>query len=173
LERGSADLVGQSLGGAVALAVADTRPRRVRRLTLIAPAGLGPDINGDILAGLTRATRAESLAPWLAQLTHDPDALGWSFVQAAALARSDGDLRAQQAVMAEALFPDGTQAFDLRAALDRLSVPTQVLWGRSDRVIPWAHALQAPGRVALHLYPAVGHLPHLEVPEEIADRLSI
>ena len=37
-----ADVIGHSLGGALSLALADTRPRTVASLTLIAPAGLGP-----------------------------------------------------------------------------------------------------------------------------------
>ncbi|MGG6497050.1 UNVERIFIED_CONTAM: alpha/beta fold hydrolase, partial [Bacteroidetes bacterium 56_B9] len=47
-------LIGHSLGGALALALADTRPRQVESLTLIAPAGLGPDINGQVLSGICR-----------------------------------------------------------------------------------------------------------------------
>ncbi|MBA3324459.1 MAG: alpha/beta fold hydrolase, partial [Rhodobacteraceae bacterium] len=53
LGDGPFHLVGHSLGGAVALALADTRARRVASLTLIAPAGLGPDIDGATIAGMT------------------------------------------------------------------------------------------------------------------------
>ncbi|MEM6762402.1 MAG: alpha/beta fold hydrolase, partial [Pseudomonadota bacterium] len=60
-----AHLVGHSLGGAVALAIADQRPSAVATLTLISPAGLGPEIDGATIDGIARATKAESLAPWL------------------------------------------------------------------------------------------------------------
>lgn len=165
-------LVGHSLGAAVALALADTRPQRIGSLTLIAPAGLGPEINGDAIGGMCRATRAASLGPWMKLLTSDPDAIGWSYVQAAAAARRDEALRASQMALAEALFPDGVQAFDLRAALDRLTAPTRIIWGRDDRIIPWRHALHAPGHASLNLFRGVGHMPQYEVPEQLMPLLD-
>lgn len=165
-------LVGHSLGGALALALADTRPRRIESLTMIAPAGLGPEINGDAIQGMCRATRADSLGPWMKLLTADPDAIGWSYVQAAAAGRREPDLRAAQSALADALFPDGVQAFDMCAALDRLDMPTRIIWGRDDRMIPWRHALQAPGHVALNLFRGVGHMPHYEIPEKIEPLLA-
>jgi len=165
-------LVGHSLGAALALALADTRPRRIASLTLIAPAGLGPEINGDAVAGMCRATRADSLGPWMKLLTADPDAIGWSYVQAAAAGRRDPALRAAQSALADAVFPDGVQAFDMRAALERLDMPTRIIWGREDRMIPWRHALHAPGHVALNLFRGVGHMPHYEIPEQIEPLLA-
>lgn len=167
LDTGPCHLIGHSLGGAVALALADTRPRKIDSLTLISPAGLGPDINGDMLNGMCRASRADSLGPWMKLLSSDPDDIGWSFVQAAATLRRDPDLRAAQTAMADALFPDGVQGFDLRAALQRAQMPTRIIWGRDDRVIPWKHALGAPGRVSLNLFARTGHLPQYEAAEEI------
>lgn len=165
-------LVGHSLGGALALALADTRPRRIASLTLISPAGLGPEINGDAISGMCRASRAESLGPWMKLLTSDPDAIGWSYVQAAAAGRRDAALRTAQSSLADVLFPDGVQAFDLRAALDRLDVPTRIIWGRDDRMIPWRHALHAPGHASLNLFRGVGHMPHYEIPEQIESLLA-
>ncbi|HIC80645.1 MAG TPA: alpha/beta fold hydrolase [Kiloniellaceae bacterium] len=161
-------LVGHSLGAALALALADVRPRRMAALTMIAPAGLGPEMNGAVLSGLARAGRKESLAPWLKQLTAEPQIVTESFVMAAMQARKDPALRAYQQDLAETLFPDSVQSFDLTPALDRLAVPAQIVWGRKDRVFPWKQALQAPGRVALHLLHDIGHMPHLEAPEEVA-----
>ncbi len=163
-----AHLVGHSLGAALALALADVRPRRIASLTMIAPAGLGPETNGAVLAGLARAGRKESLAPWLKQLTAEPQIITESFVMAAMQARKDPALRAYQQDLAETLFPDSVQSFDLTPALDRLAIPAQIVWGRKDRVFPWKQALQAPGRVALHLLHDTGHMPHLEAPEEVA-----
>ena len=163
-----AHLVGHSLGAALALAVADVRPRRVASLTMIAPAGLGPEMNAAILSGLARASRKESLAPWLKQLTAEPQIVTESFVMAAMQARKDPALRAYQQDLAETLFPDSVQSFDLTAALHRLAIPAQIVWGRKDRVFPWKQALQAPGRVALHLLHDTAHMPHLEAPEEVA-----
>lgn len=171
LDLAEFDLVGHSLGGALALALADTRPRRIAALTLIAPAGLGPQIAGDVLRGICAATRPESLAPWLRMLVADERLISDGYVRQAMAGRARAELRAAQAALAGILFPDGVQAFDLRAALDRVGMPTRIIWGRRDAVIPWRHALTAPGRVALHLFPELGHVPHLERPDAIAPLL--
>ena len=167
-----AHLVGHSLGGALALALADVRPRRIASLTLIAPAGLGPEIDGDAIHGIARARSSESLAPWLKRLTASPQNVGWDYVQAAMLLRADPALRSAQADLAQMLFPDGVQAFDLTAALGRLELPAKIIWGRADRIIPWRHALLAPGRVALHLLEGVGHMPHVEAPAMVGALLQ-
>ncbi len=164
---GSAHLVGHSLGGAVSLALADTRPKSLSSLTLIAPAGLGPDINGPALHGICGANRAESLGPWLRSLVANEDIITDSYVRLAMVGRSDANLRAAQSALADVMFPDGVQAFDLRAALDRLDTPTRIIWGKQDAIIPWKHALRAPGRVGLHLFQGVGHMPQIECAEAV------
>jgi pyruvate dehydrogenase E2 component (dihydrolipoamide acetyltransferase) len=110
----------------------------------------------------------ESLAPWLKRLTATPEGISWDFARAAMMARGDPEMRAAQLALAEALFPDGVQAFDLTAALDRIVAPTAIVWGRSDRVIPWRHVLAARGEMALHLLRNVGHIPHVECPAVVA-----
>lgn len=165
---GPVHLLGHSLGGAVALGLADIRPRQMTSLTLLAPTGLGPEIDAAALLGIARASRTESLAPWLQRLTATPDAISWDFARAAMLSRTDPDLRAAQLELADMLFPDGVQGFDLRAALARVEAPTALVWGRDDHILPWRHALSAKGEMALHLMPNVGHIPHVERPAELA-----
>ena len=154
LER--AHVVGHSLGGALAIALADTRERGIESLTLIAPAGLGPEITASALDGICRASRAESLAPWLKMLVVDQSLITENYVLAVMAGRQDAARRSAQHALADALFPDGVQAFDLRVALRRLVIPTRIIWGKRDEMIPWRHALQAPGNVALHLFDGRG-----------------
>lgn len=161
-------LVGHSLGAAAALAIADTRSRRVSRLTLISPAGLGPEINGAALTGIASASRVESLGPWVRTLTHDPALISDGYIRAVMQQRQNPDLRQAQLTLADGVFPEGVQAFDLRAALDRVEMPTRIIWGKADRIIPWKHAFCAPGRVSLNLFEHTGHMPQLERTAEIA-----
>ncbi len=163
----SAHLVGHSLGGAACLALADTRPRSVASLSLIAPAGLGPEVNGTVLTGICKATRPESLAPWLKSLVADKTIITDSYARLAMSARAEQNLRAAQCALADTLFPDSVQAFDLSAALERVSCPTRIIWGKRDAIIPWKYALRAPGRTALHLFEGVGHMPQIERPDEV------
>ena len=165
------DLVGHSLGGALALALADVRPKRLCNLTLLAPAGLGPEVNGTHLTGICNASRPESIAPWLKALVWDDTLITDAFARLAHAART-AQMRAAQAAMADALFPDSVQTFDLRPALGRLTVPTRIIWGKQDQMIPWKHALAAPGPVALHLFERMGHIPHLEAPETVGRLIS-
>ena len=166
--EGPVHLLGHSLGGGLALALADIRPRQVRTLSLIAPAGLGPEIDGAALNGIARAGSVESLAPWLKRLTARPDGISHDFAKAAMLARLDPALREAQQELAAALFPDGVQSFDLTAALGRIAMPTLMIWGRDDHILPWRQALAAPGEVALHLLRGVGHVPQMEDPTTVA-----
>ena len=165
-------LLGHSLGGALAIAIADIRPRTVASVTLIAPAGLGPEIDAAALTGITRATRAESLAPWLRRLTATPEGISDDYVRAAMKLRADPVLRAAQADMAEILFPDGVQPFDLRPALGRIECPTAMIWGRHDHILPHRHSLAPAGDFAIHLLSAAGHVPQIECPERVARILA-
>lgn len=155
-------LVGHSLGGAVALALAARGRIRVLTQTLLAPAGLGPEIDAAFLAGFLAAESPEALAPWLGRLVADPTVLPRD--HAARLFRDR--LRAgridEQARLAATLFPSGTQTIDLRPALAASGLPTRILWGTSDAVIPVSHAAKIPEAVALHRLVGVGHMPQVE-----------
>lgn len=159
-----AHLVGHSLGGAAALALARLGRLAVRSVTLLAPGGLGPEINAGFIAGLARATSAQALERWLTVMVGDPGALPAGYAQAALRQMDKTGNRDALAAMAEHLFPDGTQGFDLTTALAALGVPTRLVWGRLDRVIPAAHAARAPGFAAVHLLNGIGHVPQIEAP---------
>jgi pimeloyl-ACP methyl ester carboxylesterase/dethiobiotin synthetase len=159
---GEAHLVGHSLGGAVAMALAAGGQLRTRSLALLAPAGLGAQVDTDCIDGLVRATRAEALAAWLRELVADAALIDRDFLAMAMQARSRPGLLAAQRAIASNLFAQRTQLFDCRPMLARIDAPVKIVWGLADRIIPWQHAMGLSGREALHLLPGVGHLPHLE-----------
>ncbi|AYD04210.1 acetoin dehydrogenase dihydrolipoyllysine-residue acetyltransferase subunit [Neorhizobium sp. NCHU2750] len=159
-----AHLVGHSLGGATALCLTGIGRIAVRSLTLLAPGGLGPEIAGNFIQGLTRSTTAAALERWLAFMLADAAALPQGY--ASAVLRQMEKIGNQGALdtLASHLFSGDTQLFDAGPALSRLDIPTRIVWGQSDRVIPSRHALQAPGFAAVHLLPGVGHVPQMENP---------
>ena len=161
-------LLGHSMGGATAMAMISMVTPRLKSLTLLAPAGLGADINGDFVDGLCRANSEASLKPWLAELFHDERLLTSSFVATAFKQLESPQKREGLRAMANALMPDGTQATSQRAALDNLTVPTKVIWGTNDKIIPLKHANGLPGRVALHVLKNVGHLSYIEASDIVA-----
>jgi len=161
-------LVGHSLGGAVGLALVTRGRADIRSVTLLAPAGLGPEIDGSFISGFARATQPASLAPWLGRLFADESLASPAFVAATMQARADAGLREVQARIAETVFPDGTQAADLRNALKAAVMPVRILWGEQDRIIPKRHALHAAGSPALHFLANIGHMPQIEAPQLVA-----
>ena len=168
LNLSSFDLVGHSLGGAVAVSLVARGAFEVRSLMLIAPAGLGPDINGAFLSGFARARSEASLKPWMLLLVGAEADLPTALVAATLKARANGTIGPAQEHLAAALFPDGTQAFSTRPCFDRLAIPTKIVFGLNDRIIPARQAFGLPGTVALHLFPNTGHLPYIERRAEVA-----
>ena len=164
----AADLVGHSLGAAVAVAVAEAARFTVRSLFLISPAGLGPDINGEFLSGFCRARSEATLAPWMALLVADPASIGPAFIRITAETRAQNGVAEAQQQVADDLFPDGTQVFSVRKAIESLPVPIRVVFGGADRIIPPRHMAGLPGTIAQHLFPGVGHMPQIEAREPVA-----
>jgi pimeloyl-ACP methyl ester carboxylesterase len=169
---GPAHFVGHSLGAAVAVAFAARQPKAVRSLTLLAPGGLGPDFNGAFIEGFLRARSEASLAPWLRLLASDEAALGVAMAKATLRQRRETGVGAAQAKIAAALFPDGVQAFDVREKLARFAGPKKIIFGLDDRIIPARHAHGLPGAVAVHLFANIGHMPHLEARDEVAELIQ-
>lgn len=163
-----AHVVGHSLGGATALALAGFGTLRIHSLCLLAPAGLGSEINGGFLDGIVGAQTPESLTPWLETMVGNPKTLPANFAQAVLRQRLQDKSAEVQSRLSADIFPNGTQREDLSANLKALRIPAKIIWGKEDRIIPMAHAFEAPGTTALHLLDGTGHVPHLECPDIVA-----
>lgn len=162
-----AHLVGHSLGGAVALAFASRWPERAATLTLIASAGLGPQINAGFIDGFVRATRRREMQEVLSLLVHDPALVSRKMVEdVLRTKRLDGVDRALSTIAA-AWFGGGRQQIDLAGTIAALAMPVQLIWGREDRIIPVAHAEALRSRLPVHILDAAGHLPHMEKAAEV------
>jgi len=167
LDPGPVHLVGHSMGGAIAVLLAARRPDLVRTLTLIAPAGLGPEINAAFIDGFVRASRRKDAVAVLQMLVHDPAMVSRTMVEdVLRFKRLDGVTAALDTV-ARAWFAGGRQTLDLTAAVAGLALPVQVIWGRDDRIIPVAHADAVAPAVPVHVLEAAGHLPHMEKSGEV------
>ena len=58
--------------------------------------------------------------------------------------------------------------YDIRHRLEEIDVPTLIVWGRNDRVVPVPAALAYKKRIdhaELVIFDHCGHLPQLERPE--------
>jgi pimeloyl-ACP methyl ester carboxylesterase len=176
------DLVGHSLGGAVALTLAAHRPNLVRRLVLVAPAGLQrrrPPIPGALLGqsatGLFAARRrlvALSDRPWGRRLLLAFAAAdGATLSPAQARMMVDASAPAQRIAAATAVIAQA----DLLPLMRRTPAPLGLLWGRRDRAVPFklaAEILAQRPDAELEVIEWTGHVPMVERPDSFARALD-
>jgi pimeloyl-ACP methyl ester carboxylesterase len=182
LDIQQATFVGHSLGGGIAMQLAYQFPERCDRLVLVAAGGLGKEVNSWLRAvSLPGAEYVLPviLTPWIRQRAEWVGGifrrLGWqpnpSLDQVWSSYTALGDRSAQQAFVHTV-----RGVIDLAgqrvSAHDRLylaaSIPTLIVWGEDDRVIPVAHAHQThesiPGS-KIAVLPEAGHFLPFEQPE--------
>ena len=161
LSVSKAHVVGHSLGGALAILLAERRPELVASLVLIAPVGLGQDIDPAYVVRYLGAERRQGMAEALAFLFAEPSRITREMVDTSLRTRRlDGVADALTAIAAM-FVRDGTQALDLRGTLDRIAVPVRLIWGDADRVVP------PPEQHPVHRVAGAGHMPHMERPAEV------
>ncbi len=183
-----AAVVGCSHGGLVALHLALSDPSRVTALGLVDSSGLGRAINpglamltlpgyGEMVIGVQKtplgaAQRALGRSAFL--FTHleriPPEWLAEQY----RLALLPGFLEATLAVLRSQIGPLGQREV-LLDELPRLTMPTLVVWGALDLIIPYHHALAAVERLPrghLALIPDCGHLPHVKRPDRFIATLG-
>jgi cation diffusion facilitator CzcD-associated flavoprotein CzcO/pimeloyl-ACP methyl ester carboxylesterase len=179
-----AHLVGNSLGGGVAMQLAVQAPDRVRSLLLVDSAGFGPEVAlpvrlmsvrpiGEAMLKKNTPKSARSLER---SLFHDP-----SFVT---------DERVNRGVRLAAR-PHGTKVFldtagflgTIRGARDEWrqeitegvaasGIPTLVVWGDKDTIFPFSHlaaAAELLPHAETHAFHDTGHMPQIERAEEFAE----
>lgn len=162
-----AHLVGHSLGGAIALQVAITVPARVESLTLLAPAGLGSEINASYLTGFINGESRRDMKPILQQLVASPDLITRQLIDdILKFKRTDGVPEALRAI-ASGFITNDRQTVNLRAQLGALVAPTTIIWGKADKIIPVAHAGDLPSKIKVALLDKVGHLSHMEASAQV------
>ena len=164
----AAHLVGHSLGGAVAAALAHKPGVKALSLMLIAPAGLGDELNAAFFDGYLQADTEAALTPWLHMLVVDRAALGSALARTTLRQRKERPLVAEQRRLAGALFAGGRQTIDIRRHLAAPEATTKIVFGLEDRITPAHHAEGLSGLIALHRFPRIGHMPHLEAGREVA-----
>ena len=164
-------LIGHSLGGAVAMQIAISKPSLISGLVLIDSAGLGLEISAELLR-LMAAVPGADTARGLLQLFYEDQKLvvDRGVHEMAQTQLAEGAWAAQQAV-ANAAFGSGSQSPATQGELGAIPVPVQLIWGELDRVIPSDHALAAIKVIpdaSLAVMVGVGHVPQVEAAERTA-----
>jgi pimeloyl-ACP methyl ester carboxylesterase len=183
-----ASVVGHSLGGGVAMQFAYQFPERCERLVLVSSGGLGQEIHPILRAAALPG--AEWVLPFLCAAGVRDAVNGMARFFGRLGLRAGPDLEEMWRSFNSLGDVDGRQAFihtlqtivDVRgqrvSAADRLylaaEVPTMIIWGKRDPMIPVAHARAAhqaiPGS-RLKIFPAAGHFPHRDDPRRFVKAL--
>jgi pimeloyl-ACP methyl ester carboxylesterase len=165
-----ADLVAASVGATLAAEAAAFARAAVRRLVLIAPFGLfdPAEPTADVWAQKPHelpqllSARPERLAEALAAPPGE-DAAEWEITLA----------RASEAA-ARLLWPLGD--LGLHKRLHRIAVPTLIVWGSEDRVLPPSYARRfakgVSGWVEVRSIAGAGHVAEIDQPDAVADAVS-
>ena len=155
---GKAHVAGFSMGGAVAALMAMRAPDRVASLTLIAPGGFGPEISGRRLSAIADAPDADALRAGLNDMGAPGFEMPTKNVAVAAAMRSLPGQAAKLAEIAARISADDRQGEIPRDALAALKMPTTVVWGTEDPVLPYSQSRDLPAHFALVRVPGAGHM---------------
>ncbi|MBW8724765.1 MAG: alpha/beta fold hydrolase [Inquilinus limosus] len=169
---GRAHLVGHSLGGAVALQAALSRPGAAASLTLVASGGLGEEADTGFIDRLLAADDPQALAAALRPLYADPGLVTPALGELVLEALRGPGVRRTLRRLADQCFSPGRQRLVLRDRLAEMAVPVQVLWGTADAILPVTHARGLPPAVAVHLLPGQGHMLPIEAAAEVNRRIE-
>jgi pimeloyl-ACP methyl ester carboxylesterase len=160
-------VVGNSLGGWIAAEVAVRNCARLKTLTLISPAGVrvkGVPMGDNFIWSPEEATR---------NLFHDQTFA--ERILALTPTEEEADRLLTNRFMAARL---GWQPRWFNPALarwlHRIKVPTLVLWGENDKLLPCAYAKAWQERISgvrVETIAACGHLPHIEKADETAGKI--
>lgn len=173
-------VVGQSLGGGVAMQLAYQHPELVDRLVLVGSGGLGREVNW--MLRLLTLPGAEVLMPVIFPrfLADKGDGVNRFLHQKGIRAPHLGEMwRAYSSLSGaenrgaflrtlRAVVDPGGQTV---SALDRIylasGLPTLIIWGDEDPIIPIEHAYAAQAAIEgsrLEVMEGCGHFPHVEDP---------
>jgi pimeloyl-ACP methyl ester carboxylesterase len=189
LEVGRVTLVGHSLGGGIAMQFGYLFPERVSRLVLVSSGGLGRELSPVLRAAALPG--AELVLPvlasrWLRERTAAvTTGLGWLGLRAGTdLSEAwrglgglaDAESRRAFLATVRSVIDPGGQTVTARDHLPMAArIPTMLVWGAKDRIIPSWHAVTArtgfPG-CRVEIFERAGHFPHLAEPERFAALLA-
>jgi len=170
------NLIGLSMGGAIASAFTVNFPQRVRKLILIDPVGvqsmpLSWMYKAAILPGISELilglAGTERMVQEVASDFFDPEDVKMFQDQYRVQLHYRGFKRAILSTLRNKTvngFPEIYQR------LGKLDVPVLLFWGRNDRTLPLEQSqfiLSAVPRAEFYVIENCGHIPHYEKPEEV------
>ncbi|MEE3849681.1 alpha/beta fold hydrolase [Gordonia sp. LSe1-13] len=171
------DVIGNSLGGAIALQSAIAAPERIDRIVTIGGIGRSlltpaPSEGIRLLMQFTDNPSRESLVRWLDAMVHDPGLITDELIEERWQLATDPTTLdiARRMYSSEAMAQmmnaaKSSQMTPYWAQLGRITSPVLATWGREDRVSPLDMSLIALSDIPnceLHVLPGCGHWAMIE-----------
>lgn len=163
-------VVGNSLGGAMAVQLASEHPEWVCALGLVAPAGadVGHELIREVLEAMDVRTAEQSRA-LTQRLFHRPP---WLMMVFADTVRGIYSTPAVRALSADAL---ATGEYLRPEALQKLAMPVLFIWGASEKLLPRESLdffrTHLPPHSRVRVVEGFGHIPQVERPNELLSEL--
>ncbi|WP_280438956.1 alpha/beta fold hydrolase [Nocardia cyriacigeorgica] len=174
------DIIGNSMGGGVALNYAIAQPNKVGKLVTIGGIGKnifspGPGEGIKLLQEFTENPTRPRLIEWLHSMVYDPALVTEELVEERWTQATDPEtLDSARRMYSKAAFTAMVRAMEASdapppwAMLHKVKAPTLLTWGRDDRVSPLDMALipmRTIPRAELHVFPNCGHWAMIEQKE--------
>ncbi len=172
---GTIDVIGNSMGGAIALSIATARPEAVRRIVLMGSMGVAMALPHGLDAVWGYTPGMEQMRRVIGLFAHDRGLITDELVEMRYQASLDPPVRDSW----EAMFPEPRQRWvdDLAlsgAELRAIRAPALMVHGRDDRVVPWrsssAQLVDLLPDSRLHVLSGCGHWTMIE---RTADFLAV
>jgi len=172
---GTVDVIGNSMGGAIALSIATARPGAVRRLVLMGSMGAAMALPHGLDAVWGYTPGMERMRQVIGLFAHDRALISDELVEMRYQASLDPPVRNSWAAM----FPEPRQRWvdDLALSgteLAAIRAPVLMVHGRDDRVVPWrsssAQLVDLLPDSRLHVLSGCGHWTMIE---RTADFLAV
>ena len=161
-------IVAHSLGAIPAVSLASRIP--TASLTLIAPVGLGYEIDSEFILGLAEASTVGEVEHLLRRTVEGPLGLSNPVLETIAMELGRGRLRN----LARGLIGAHGQAVSIREDLASLAekLSVHMILGHRDKIIDWQECVDVSSRIAVHHFALAGHVPHRESFTEVASILE-
>jgi len=158
-------LLGHSFGGRVAIKFSVLYPEKIKSLILCDSAGIKQKwgIGEKLIFQISKIGNAIFTPTPLRRFKDKAKNLFYIFLRHRDYAKADVTIRETiKKVLTEDLLKD----------LPQIKIRTLIIWGESDKLVPvkYAHIFKEKiENSELKILPKIGHSPHLEVPEKLAE----
>mgnify|MGYP001566704708 CR=1 FL=1 len=158
-------LIGHSFGGRLSIRYTVKNPEKLKKLILIASAGIkpNPEIKTIMISLAARIGNAFFTPRIMRRLRDYAKNLFYIFLRHKDYVKAEGTMRN---IIVRVINED------LSADLPNIKTKTFLIWGDADKLVPVKYSWIFKEKIEnseLKILPKIGHSPHIEIPEKLAE----